>query len=260
MTRKLVWFALTAPLAVWAQGKAAEKLARPAPGVNWEGQVVRATGGGAPDLKAANPAAARLGAERAAQMDAFRKLLEQVKGVHISAGRTVGDEMAKDEVRGQVEGVVRGFKVTGKRYFSDSGVEVDVEVPLAALTELFVQSGEEAVAVNKEGDKTNTGLVVDARGLKVTPALAVRLVDEAGKLVYGVEMLSTEARKSSAVAVFVKGLAEAKRSVKVGDKPLVVKAARVQGSDLVLGAGEVKKLSQTNNTFLAEGRVVVVTQ
>ena len=29
---------------------------------------------------------------------------------------------------------IRGFKVVNKRYYSDSGVEMDVEVPLAALT------------------------------------------------------------------------------------------------------------------------------
>src|SRR5206468_1614979 len=78
-----------------ADGKSNERVAtgdpKPAPGVSWAGQVVKATGSGAPDLKSANPAQARLGAERAAQMDAFRALLTQVKGISISAGHTVGD-------------------------------------------------------------------------------------------------------------------------------------------------------------------------
>src|SRR4051812_7510374 len=72
----------------------------PAAGVNWQGQVVKATGSGAPDLKASNPAQARLGAEKAAQLDAFRNLLAQVKGIAISGGKTVGDAMAKDEIKG----------------------------------------------------------------------------------------------------------------------------------------------------------------
>ena len=66
-----------------AEGKEAAKVSgdpKPPQGVNWSGQIVKATGAGAPDLKAQNAAQARLGAERAALTDAFRNLLAQVKG------------------------------------------------------------------------------------------------------------------------------------------------------------------------------------
>ncbi len=243
-----------------ASGSAKKEEPKAAAGVNWQGQVVKATGSGAPDMKASNPAQARLGAEQAAKMDAFRNLLAQVKGIQISAGKTVGDEMAKDEIKGKVEGVIRGFKVTGKRYFSDSGVEIDVEVPLSALAEVLVDNKDEKLAVKSDGEKKNTGLVVDARGLNVTPALAPRLLDEAGKPVYAAECLSDEARKSSGVAGYAKSLDEAKKNMqRVGDKPLVLKATKAQGSDLVLSADELKKLAEANNSYLAEGRVVIVT-
>ncbi|MHB8874169.1 MAG: LPP20 family lipoprotein [Myxococcaceae bacterium] len=232
----------------------------PAPGVNWVGQVVKATGSGAPDVKAATPAQARLGAEKAAQMDAFRNLLAQVKGIQVSAGKTVGEAMTTDEIKGKVDGVIRGYKVTGKRYFSDGGVEVDVEVPLSALTEIFAPAGDTAIAsVKTDGDKKNTGLVIDARGLDVKPALSPKVFDEAGKELYGVSALSVEARKVSGVAAYVKTLEEAKKCLKVGDKPLVLKASKAKGSDLVLAAEDVKKLAEANNSYLAEGRVVIVT-
>lgn len=262
--KRLVWLAIVAaPLCSFAQGKSrpAEKPAeKPAPGVNWHGQVVKATGSGAPDMRAANPAQARLGAERAALMDAFRNLLEQVKGIQVSAGKTVGDAMANDEIRGKVEGVVRGYKVTAKRYYSDSGVEVDVEVPLAALSEVLVVPSESpsAIGLKTEGEKKNTGLVVDARGLPVQPALAMRLLDESGKPLYGPDFLSAEARKRSAVAAYVQSLEEAKKSMKAGDRPLVVKASKALGSDLVLPKEEAKRLAEANNSYLAEGRVVIV--
>ena len=236
-----------------------EKEAKPTPGVNWQGQVVKATGAGAPDMRAANPAQARLGAEKAAQMDAFRNLLQQVKGIQIKAGKTVGDEMAKDEIRGKVEGLVRGYKVTAKRYFSDSGVEVDVEVPLSSLTEIFVEPAATQLAVKSEGEKKNTGLVIDARGLTVTPALSPRLLDEAGKQLYGVEAMTAEARKSSAVAAYVKSLDDAKKNQRAGENPLIVKASKAQGTDLVLTADDAKKIAQENSSYLAEGRVVIVT-
>jgi hypothetical protein len=257
---------LVVPLSAVAQGKDAKPAApsaaaaRPEAGVNWEGQILRATGAGAPDMKASNPAQARLGAERAAKMDAFRNLLEQAKGVQISAGRTVGDVMASEEIRGRVEGVVRGFKVINKRYYSDSGVEMDVEVPLSALTSALAPAPDPAPVVNTQGTKKYTGLVVDARGLGAKPVLAPRLLDSAGKPVYGPEALSSEARKSVAVAAWYKSLEDAQKSTLVGEKPLVVKAAQLQGSDLVLGEDALKKLAEANASFLAEGRVAIVTQ
>src|SRR5690606_39554869 len=114
----------------WAQGAAARKAdaaqtkeaatrAAPAAEVNWAGQILKATGSGAPDMRATSPAQARLGAEMAAKMDAFRNLLSQARGVQISTGKTVGDAMdaETETVRGRVEGVIRGCKVTAKRYY-----------------------------------------------------------------------------------------------------------------------------------------------
>ena len=87
--KRLVYLlALAVPLAVMAQANG-EKAERKSEGsVNWEGQVLKATGSGAPDMKATSPAQARLGAERAAQLDALRNLLAQAKGIRISAGRS----------------------------------------------------------------------------------------------------------------------------------------------------------------------------
>ncbi len=239
---------------------AQDKGAKPPPGVNWEGQVLRATGAGAPDLKASNPAQARLGAERAAKLDAIRNLLEQAKGIQLRADRTVGDEMARDEVRSRMDGAVRGFKVVGRRYFSDSGVELDVEVPLAALTSVLVPEPATPVALPSGGTKKVTGLVVDARGLGAKPVLAPRLLDASGKPLYGAESLSAEARAQTGVASWFDNLDKAKKAPLVGEQPLVLKAAKRQGSDLVLSEEGVKQLSEADPGFLAEGRVVIVTQ
>jgi hypothetical protein len=262
-------FAIIVSLAVapatWAQSKEAQapahakEGAKSAGGVSWEGQVIKATGSGAPDMKASNPAQARLGAENAAKLDAFRNLLAQVKGIHVSADRTVADEMNRDEVRGKVEGVIRGFKVTAKRYFSDSGVEMDVEVPLAMLTEAVAPVGESSFALNTKGEKKNTGLIIDARGLGVQPALAPRLLDAAGNPVYGADTLSPDVRKTTTVAGYHKTVDDAKKSPRLGSRPLVVKAAKVQGSDVVLTEEAMKELVASNNAYLSEGRVAIVT-
>lgn len=258
MIRRMLVLALT--VAAGALGADSKDAKKPAPGVNWEGQVVKATGSGAPDMRASSPAQARLGAERAAQMDALRNLLAQVKGIQVHAGQTLGDEMGKDSIRAKVEGTVKGFKVTAKRYFSDNGVEIDVEVPLGALTEVVDDGGATKAALKSDGEEKNTGLVVDARGLNVKPALAPKLVDASGNAVYGIDCLSSDAKKSAGVAAYAKNLDEAKKNMRVGDRPLVLKAAKVdQGTDLVLAAEDIKRLAESNNSYLAEGRVVIVT-
>lgn len=261
MKRLLCIALLSLPLCALAQGKEAKaKDAKPAGGVNWEGQLLKATGSGAPDLKASTAAQARLGAEMAAKLDALRNLIAQAKSIQVSAGKTLGDEMTNDEVRAKVEGAIKGFRIANKRYFSDQGVEIDVEVPLSALASaLEGPPAPEKPALKTEGAKVNTGLVIDARGLQVTPALQPRLLDEAGKVLYGAAFLSEDARKSKGVASYFQSLDTAKKSSVVGEKPLVIKAAKVNGSDVILSADDIKKLADSNNAYLAEGRVAIVT-
>jgi hypothetical protein len=243
-----------------AQDKAtAKESTRPSGSVNWQGQLVRATGAGAPDLKAQNAAQARLGAERAALLDAFRNLLAQVKGVAVDGTRKVGDLAEKDEVRAKVEGVVRGYRIVNKRYFSDNGVEVEIELPLAAFTDLVDPDPTLVPAPSSPaGEKTATGLVIDARGLRVVPALMPRVLDEAGKALYSIDSLSPDARKSAGVASYVQTLEEAKKSMKAGEKPLVLKAAKAAGADVQLAAEDAHTLAALNTSFLADGKVIIV--
>jgi hypothetical protein len=262
--RRALWaLVLAAPLSALAQGN----------GVDWQRQVLRVTGDGPPDVKASNPSQARLGAERSAKEDAFADLLTQAKGVHVRADRTVGDEMAREETRRQIEDVLRGYKVVRKRYYSDSGVQLEVEVPLGALTAVLVPpaaAGTPATAetrpaetakpaeTKKDAKAKHTGLVVDARKLGMTPVLAPRVLDASGQPLYGVESLSAEARKSTGVAGFFKSLDEARKSELVGAKPLVLEAAKLEGSDLQLGPDAAKVLGGLDPSLLAEGRVAIL--
>lgn len=277
----------------FAQGRSGSVSGDPraSPGVQWGTQVIRAVGAGAPDLKAATPAQARLGAERAALADALRNLLAQVKGTTVDGQRRIADLMEKDEIRLKVEGIVRGYRVVGKRYFSDGGVEVDIEVPISTLVDVFdpdptpaplaqapVAVGAAPVAAGAspaDGGRQAavgpppptppleatpaTGLVIDARGLKVVPALSPKVLDDAGRAVYSVDSLSASARKSGGVAAYVESLDEATKSLKAGDRPLVVKAAKSAGADLYLPAETVARLASVPPAALAEGRVVIVT-
>jgi hypothetical protein len=183
--------------------------------------------------------------------------LTQLKGIQITAGKTIGAAMADEEVRTRVETLARGYRISAKRYYSDMGMEIDVELPLAALTDVFGPASA-AIASGRAGDKKNTGLIVDARGLKLTPYLAPRLIDESGQELYGIDRLSEQARRSSGVAAYALGMEQAKKSLRVGDRPLVLRGLEAKGSDIVLGAEERKKLGDGNNPYLLDGRVIIV--
>lgn len=232
--------------------------------VDWQKKVVRCTGTGAPNLRDAqnNVAVARIGAERAARLDALRNCLEAVRGVRISGEQTVGGALGADPgLRSQVEGVVKGFQVVGKpRYFSDGGVEMDVEVPLDGVASAVLPPAA-AVPSAGGGGAGPTGILVDARGTGLVPALAPRLLDEKGVEVYSATMVVAEVRKKSGAAAWARDPAAARKDLaeRLGEKPLEIKALRAQGTDAVLADETATVLREGAVGLLAEGRVVIVT-
>jgi len=228
-------------------------------GVDWTRRVVTATGKGAPNLRAANIAQARLGAEKAAKLDALRNILAALKGVELRSGESVGAVIeANSTVRAKIQGVVKNFQVVKTRYFSDGGVEVDVEMKLdGELTATLLPK--EAAAAGK-CDGSTTGLVIDARSLTLVPALAPRVLDVEGKELLSSSTLSPAAARDNGTAAYVKSIDEAKSSSRVGCAPLVVTASAAKGSDLVVAADTAKQIRTASgkNPFLTEGRVLIV--
>jgi hypothetical protein len=226
--------------------------------IDWQTRTIKCKGQAAPSPNAINPAQARIGAERAAKADAMRNILETLKGVNVSGGKTVADSMKDSGVSAKVQGAIRNFKVADTRYFDDGGVEVDVEMPLDGLIETLVPGGAKKAEATpaKAG---STGLIVDASGLKVTPALAPRVVDEEGKEVYGAAEVNTDKAKHG-LAAYVKDAEAAKKDPRVGDAPATVKAlalAKGSNTDVVISNEDAKKAREAQ---VAEGNVVFVVQ
>ncbi len=233
--------------------------------VNWTDRTITATGSGAPDLKAANVAVARLGAERVAKMDALRNILETLKGVRMKSDVTVKNEMVtSSQMRTQIEGVARGFKVLRTKYYSDGGVDLVVQMSLdGQLASALMQPGAKTGDVNTGGAVKNTGLVVDSRGLKALPALAPRLLDETGRVLYGPDFLDQASLESNGVVGYFKDLEAAKKAKRIGDKPLVIKALKLGSegkTDIVLSNADAERFRdpEANQKFLTEGRVIIV--
>jgi hypothetical protein len=106
--------------------------------VKWYEQVVKVTGKGAPPKDAQNQSQAKLMAERAAKMDAYRNLLEQVRGTKVDAKTKVEDfETQYDIIKTNLEAYLKGARVVDVRHLEDGTAEVDIEYNLRNLKNLF---------------------------------------------------------------------------------------------------------------------------
>lgn len=95
---------------------------------------------------------ARLMAQRAAEVDAYRRLVEQVSGMRVTSGTTVENLAAtSDEVRGVLVATLRGARHRGVRYRADGVVEVRMEVEVARLVTTLKRLDEQ---MNREGDRS----------------------------------------------------------------------------------------------------------
>jgi hypothetical protein len=235
--------------------------------INWSMRVVSVTGSGPPSSKAPNVAVARLGAERAAKADAVRNLLEALRGLQVTGASTPATLLEKiPDLKGRLEAVARGFKALDTRYYADGGVDLVVELPLdGPLAEALMGTAgaaSEAAASAGAGPSAqeNTGVVVNAKGLKALPALAPRLLDEAGSEVYGPARVAKDMLRQYGTAGYSRSMDAALKDNRVADKPLIVRATRVAdgaSTDLVLQAADAAKVAAMAN-LLAQGRVIIV--
>ena len=238
--------------------------------IDWTTQVITSVGIGAPPAQPANAAQARAMAERAAQVVAYRNLLEAVKGVRIDSTTTVENFMVtSDVIRTQVSGFVQGAMVMDKKYMSDGSVEVTVGMKLTgALADALLPPAPAApptgiVATPGAAGQTFTGLIVDARGLGVRPAMAPKVLSEDGKEVYGSAWINRDWAVREGMAGYLKDPQQAQQNPRVTDKPLLVKAIKASGDarvDLVISNADAAMLhgAAQNLSFLEKCRVIIL--
>jgi len=95
-------------------------------------EVIRATGQGTdPEIKTPQ---GKLKAARAAELDAKRKLAEQIWGLRIDSTTLVRDFVTeRDDIRSQVQAVLVGSYVEATKFNDDGTVEVTVAIPSAQI-------------------------------------------------------------------------------------------------------------------------------
>ncbi len=237
--------------------------------VDWSTGVITAVGIGAPPAQPANTAQARAMAERAAQVVAYRNLLEAVKGVRVDSTTTVENFIVtSDVVKIQVSGIIQGATIMDKKYMSDGSVEVTVGMKLTgALAEALLPKTPQASTPFSSSSQANgqlyTGLIVDARGLGVRPAMAPKILNEDGKEVYGSAFINRDWAVKEGMAGYLKDPAAAQANPRVTDKPLMVKALKASGDarvDTVISNADAATLQSAsqNLSMLEKCRVIIL--
>ena len=99
---------------------------------NWANQTITATGEAAIayDKYPGRPGQAKLMAKRAAQVVAYRKLLEQILGLKVSSQTYVKDMVGEsDEIKAQVDGYIRQAREVGYHPGADT-VQIQMALKL----------------------------------------------------------------------------------------------------------------------------------
>ncbi len=258
--------------------------------VNWTSGWITAVGKGAPPPNPANSAQSRMMAERAAKVDGYRALLEVVNGVRVDAATLVENyTVTNDVIKVEVSGIVKGAIPVKTEFQPDGGAEVTLRMPLAggkSLANVFLNEKKIQPLNGPQASSPEegvSGVVIDARGLGVKPAMFPALVDDKGQVVFGPEQVDRAATERDGMvqykvlpkgadlsSVFGEGqyvirpVQNAPIPPREGHRPLKVKGASSAGvfrANIMISSDDVKKLQSNPQAMAAfrRARVVVVT-
>ena len=146
-----------------------------------------------------------------------------------------------------LEALLAQALVAETRYGPGGTVETTVHLAFAGPLMARVLPAASPVALESPSaaEAVHTGVVIDARGLAVQPALFPTIVDEQGEPLYTPELVEREAAIQQGYVTYAKALDQAPVPARIGANPLVVRALRVAGVtrvDLVLSQSEAARL------------------
>ncbi|MBT4796568.1 MAG: hypothetical protein HON83_09220, partial [Candidatus Marinimicrobia bacterium] len=187
---------------------------------------------------------------------------------------TMSDAMFDDVIKTKVRGMIRGAVQVGDvKYLSDTSIEVVYEVPMSGISEIMmppptpvsesVGAGGLESGLSAPTTGAVTGLIIDARGLGVRPAMSPQVLDQNGGIVYGPNNYDRKYAVTNGVAGYSKTPESASKDQRVMGNPLIVKAVATAGTnktDVVIGNSDIMKIKSADSSYgvLRDCRVLII--
>ncbi len=216
--------------------------------VNWETRYITARG------IVDNPSQGMALSRRGAIVDAQRNLLEIIKGVRINSETVVSDRMVSEIIRTQVEGTLKNSEIVNEEW--DGNIyEITMRVPMGRIVKIFKKPDNVGLFNKKIGEpKKYTSLVIDARGLDLTPAIFINIYNKSGEGVCG--------PIHPVYRVSVKDIEDIDEE-RIGSNPLRIMASGTIGShdvDIIINDEDAQNVVENilNTDILSKSNVIVL--
>jgi hypothetical protein len=251
--------------------------------INWTQGIIHAVGIGKPDeTGSTKPLDASVKALYHAKKNARRHLIDIIRKIQIDSHGNISKIADTNySISAKInEMVFETHEIERlRRSKSDGTVEVHMELNLyGGLSQLVLPQEIRQIesikhvrpAKKKSFQQTGTsstteiftGLVIDARGIPLVPALVPRLLDKNGQAVFGAAFASREFAVQWGMCSYTTDNHASRKSQRVGWNPLVVRGLRTLEpghSDIIISNADAAKLlsSSEHLLFLKECRVIV---
>jgi hypothetical protein len=190
---------------------------------------------------------------------------------------------ANDIMMAKVESLANSAKAVKQEYLSDGTVEVTMQMPMyGGFAQLVlpeeIKQIEPIKTVSNGNDSSEpvlqesradiekgsyTGIVVDARGIQFSPAMAPVIVDEKTREVYGSAFVSREFAVQQGMAGYSRDMQAAGQEPRVSGNPLIIKGLGTvenSPSTIIISNADASKIKSASEhiSFLKKCRVMIV--
>lgn len=256
--------------------------------INWTDGVLTATGRGEPPEAYLGDEQGRKKIALTAAIDNARKrLMEAIVKIPIDAGSTVGDLVESDRAAWvELKEMVNVAELVHQEFTTDGTVEVTVQMsmnggfsqlvlpkvikqiesvkPIAGTSDNPSGNGTDGVPITSDvASGSNTGMIIDARGLDIAPCMVPRIYDENGQEVFGPAYASREFAVQKGMIGYMSDMDAAARNPRVADKPMILQGLRAGGAgdtDIIVSNADAARLRSAfqNLAFRRQCRVLIV--
>jgi hypothetical protein len=172
---------------------------------------------------------------------------------HDVAGLLSGDS----RMAARLEAGLQSWKVSETRYHTAGGVEMSAELDLHAwLRPALASLATEVETTGEPGDAT--GVVIDARGQRLTLPLAPRVQTAEGRTLIDLSLMSAEVVQVQAPVRYVTDPADPAAWKRAGDQPIFARAIDTTGGAWVVADDAPIASDARLAPLVAQGKVVVV--